>query len=210
MNFAGLKSAVKSYLNRTDLDDQIPNFINWALRKLESGDNFRYMLNETSGELSAEQEYIAVPTNMKSVHLLRIFDANVSGDAGIVANPTSYDLFTGMSQTKTYDKPTTFAVYMDKIYLYPIPDVDARYSYVLSYYKFTPAFSADEDTNALSESDPQVLIYGALMEAEPYLLNDQRLITWKALYEEALSKLRNADLEYTRPRGWIIANGVDV
>jgi hypothetical protein len=40
---------------------------------------------------------------------------------------------------------------------------------------------------------PDALLYAALGEAEPYLMNDARLQTWGTLYERAIASINIAD-----------------
>jgi hypothetical protein len=40
---------------------------------------------------------------------------------------------------------------------------------------------------------PDLLLYGALGEAEPYLMNDARLATWAQMYDRGLAALTVSD-----------------
>jgi hypothetical protein len=39
------------------------------------------------------------------------------------------------------------------------------------------------------------LLYGALVEAEPYLMNDARINTWGSMYDRAITSLTKSDEE---------------
>lgn len=57
-----------------------------------------------------------------------------------------------------------------------------------------PAFLSDSNqTNWLTDYAPDLLLYGALLEAEPFLKNDSRIGTWQSLYDRALSSLSGED-----------------
>lgn len=59
-----------------------------------------------------------------------------------------------------------------------------------------PRFLGEEtQTNFLTEFAPDLLLYGALLEAAPYLKNDQRLQTWQTLYDRAAQSLNGEDLQ---------------
>lgn len=59
-----------------------------------------------------------------------------------------------------------------------------------------PRFLDDEyQTNWLTEYAPDLLLYGTLLEAAPFLKNDQRLATWQALFDRAAQSLSNEDLK---------------
>jgi len=42
---------------------------------------------------------------------------------------------------------------------------------------------------------PDALLYGSLVEAEPYLMNDQRTLTWANLYNQAIARINTSDEE---------------
>ena len=66
---------------------------------------------------------------------------------------------------------------------------------------FCCARAQDDDTsmsdcnpsNLFLATCPDLLLYGALAEAEPYLMNDERLATWASLYDRGLASLRASD-----------------
>jgi hypothetical protein len=42
-------------------------------------------------------------------------------------------------------------------------------------------------------NNPDVYLYGALLEAEPFLMNDQRVGLWTTAFQEALRALQEQD-----------------
>ena len=73
--------------------------------------------------------------------------------------------------------------------LYLITEVTLKMVY---YYK--PDLLSDSNTSNLFLANcPDLLLYGALAEAVPYLMNDERLATWSALYDRGLASLRASD-----------------
>jgi hypothetical protein len=40
---------------------------------------------------------------------------------------------------------------------------------------------------------PDALLYAALLEAEPYLMNDARINTWGSLYDRTITNLIKSD-----------------
>ena len=75
----------------------------------------------------------------------------------------------------------------------PAPAVDT--SIEILYYE-QPRFLGDEtQTNFITEYAPDMLLYGSLLEAAPYLKNDQRLQIWQSLYDRAAQALSGEDLK---------------
>ena len=61
------------------------------------------------------------------------------------------------------------------------------------YYAKPAALSDANTSNEFMAVCPDALLYGALIEAEPYLMNDERLATWASLYDRGLASLRASD-----------------
>jgi len=57
------------------------------------------------------------------------------------------------------------------------------------------ALSDTNTTNWLLTSHPDVYLYGSLLEAEPYLKDDERAALWGTLYEQAASQVRVPDTD---------------
>lgn len=59
-----------------------------------------------------------------------------------------------------------------------------------------PRFLDDEfQTNWLTEYAPDLLLYATLLEAAPFLKNDERITTWQAMYDRAAQALSGEDLK---------------
>ena len=75
--------------------------------------------------------------------------------------------------------------------LAPIPDT--AYTLVMLYYAKPAALSDSNPSNEFMANCPDALLYGTLLEAEPYLMNDVRLQVWSQLYQNAVSSLSESD-----------------
>lgn len=73
------------------------------------------------------------------------------------------------------------------------PQPDTAYVLVLLYYAKPDPLSNTNASNTFLAVCPDVLLYGALLEAEPYLMNDARLQTWSTLYSNAVQSLAESD-----------------
>jgi hypothetical protein len=63
----------------------------------------------------------------------------------------------------------------------------------MMYYAAPTYLSSSNTSNVFLANCPDLLLYGALGEAEPYLMNDARLTTWAQLYDRGLSALSVSD-----------------
>ena len=63
------------------------------------------------------------------------------------------------------------------------------------YYQQPPLLGPESQTNYLTEYAPYLLLYGALLEATPFLKNDERIGTWQAMYDRAAQGVNSEDLK---------------
>jgi hypothetical protein len=61
------------------------------------------------------------------------------------------------------------------------------------YYAKPPLLSDSNSSNVFLANCPDALLYAALSEAEPYLMNDARLQVWGALYDRSVASISTAD-----------------
>lgn len=63
------------------------------------------------------------------------------------------------------------------------------------YYEQPRFIDEDNPTNWLTDYAPDALLYAALLEASPFLKNDDRVATWQAMYDRAAQALNGEDLK---------------
>ena len=67
-------------------------------------------------------------------------------------------------------------------------------------YFYKPEYLSGTNSSNLWLADtPDLLLYAALGEAEPYLMNDERLATWASMYDRGVNALRKSDDESEYP-----------
>ena len=84
-----------------------------------------------------------------------------------------------------------FTIIADNVRLGPNPD--AVYTTSMLYYKTFTALSDAATTNDMLTNNPDVYLYGTLLEAEPFIMNDERVPLWLAAFEKAVSDIQNQD-----------------
>lgn len=63
------------------------------------------------------------------------------------------------------------------------------------YYEQPALLGDDLQTNWLTEYAPDLLLYATLLEATPFLKNDERIQVWQAMYDRAAQALNGEDLK---------------
>jgi len=185
-NYSDLKTTVANYLGRSDLTAQIPTFISLAEIRLARQLRLRQMLKAVSSTTTAGDGTVGLPSDFLSV---RDFYVDVSP-----RQPLSYlspSAFTRDARPHESGKPIFYTQRGLEFELAPQPDT--AYVVVMLYYAKPTALSDANTSNVFMANCPDALLYAALLEAEPYIMNDARLATWTQLYSSAITSLAESD-----------------
>jgi len=188
--FTELKDAVADWLDRSDLTARIPDFIALAEARISRDLRIRPMEVRSIMYTSSGQKYFNLPGGYLQMRNIQL-NTNPTQPLEYIT-PEMLDRLYGSNTT---GKPRAYTLIGDEIQLSPIPD--AAYELEMAFYeKFTAlgdGTSGTVTTNYLTKNAPDVLLYGALMEAEPFIKNDERLAVWLNGYSNAVDKLQKAD-----------------
>ena len=185
--FAELKTAAANWLDRSDLTDRIPEFIALAEARFNRVLRIRDMetVSTAISTVAGTREY-SLPTGfvqMKEFHLTTN-----------PITPLSYitpEMMSRMWAGSTTGKPMVFTIIADNVRLGPSPDV--VYTTSMLYYKTFTALSTDNTTSEMLTNNPDVYLYGTLLEAEPFIMNDARVPLWLQAFEKAINDIQNQD-----------------
>jgi len=184
--YTELKSSVADWLNRTDLTAVVPDFISLAEAQIERTLRTRQMIVRATA--SIDSEYSAVPSDFLETKSIKLNTKPVTA-----LQFESVDALDSLKST-TYiaaGKPQYFGIVGGQIRVLPVPD--STYTAELIYYAKLTKLSDSVASNWLLSQAPDVYLYGALMQATPYLKDDARISVWAALYARGLEELQVAD-----------------
>lgn len=185
-NYADLQSSVASWLNRSDLAINIPDFIALAECQLNIDLQARAMETKTTLVTIGGVNTVALPSDMLEMRRLQVI--------GTYNQPLSYrspDEISADYADNVAGQPAVFTVIGDDLELAPIPD--GVYSLELTYRQRIPTLSASNTTNWLITNWPNVYLFATLIAATPFIMNDARLATWAQLYSQAVDGINNVD-----------------
>jgi hypothetical protein len=184
--YTELKTSIGDWLNRSDLTNAIPDFISLAEAQVERTLRTRQMIVRANASFDAQ--YGAVPADFLETKSLKLTSTNPQTPLeflSIDALDNKASEYTGSG------KPRFFGVVGGQFRLVPVPD--ATYTTELTYYAKLTKLSSTVATNWLLTSSPDIYLYGALLQAAPYLQDDARIQVWSSLYDRAMSELQTAD-----------------
>lgn len=180
-NYTTLQSAIADYLNRQDLTSQIPLFIQLCEADLNTALRAREMVRRARTTSSAE--YVSLPTDwleavnlqivdgMSPLRFITLDEADIQKKRGVYNSVSFYTLMDGA------------------IELVPAPGDDVEIEMV--YYAKIPALSDQNASNWLLQKAPDLYLYGSLLHAAPFLMDDQRIATFGSLYGSRVTALND-------------------
>lgn len=200
LTFASLQTDLQTYLERgpslasdPEVFAQIPRLINLAERRISRELKVQGFIEAVTTTLTIGQSVYDKPDRWRDTISINIGTGT--------SNNTRTPLFTrgyeylracwpDESQT---DTPEFYGDYDAQHWLIA-PTPDAAYPMEVLYYAQPPLLDDSNQTNWLTDYAPQLLLYAALLEAEPFLKNDERIATWQSLYDRAAAMLNGEDL----------------
>ena len=184
--YAELKTSIGDWLNRSDLTAVIPDFISLAEAQVERTLRTRQMIVRANA--SFDVQYGAVPADFLEVKSLKLTSTNPQTPLSFLSIDA---LDNEMTKHTASGRPKFFGIVGGQFRIVPTPD--SNYTTELTYYAKLSKLSNSNTTNWLLTSNPDIYLYGALLQAAPYLQDDARIQTWATLYERALNDLQTAD-----------------
>lgn len=184
--YSDLKTTIANYLARSDLTSQIPDFITLAENRLRRELRIRQMLKLVTASTTGNDATLSLPADF-----LELRDLHIDSNPDYPLEYYNPNIFFRNAMTKVLGVPKKYTILASELQFAPIPD--GVYTMEMLYYA-APTYLSDANTsNAFLANCPDALIYASLGEAEPYLMNDERLATWAALYQRAIDSLTTAD-----------------
>lgn len=184
--YSDLQTSIASYLARTDLTSQIPDFITFAENRLRRELRIRQMLKSATTSTVSADATVEVPSDFLEIRDFVVMTNPIT--------PMSYSSPSSLSndpRTSQVGVPRSYTILASEFQLTPIPD--AAYTLKMLYYAAPAYLSTSNTTNVFLTTSPDALLYASLIEAEPYLMNDARINTWGTMYDRAIASLTKSD-----------------
>ena len=196
-SYSTLISAVKTYLNRSDIsDDQIKEFISLAEASFNRVLRTRNQLTRSTSDISTQ--FVSQPSD-----LLELYNIQLNSDPIVRLEQVSLSAMdTLKAASSATGKPTYFAITGADLEFYPAPDT--TYEIEVIYYKTIAPLSTSNTENFLLTNQVDIYLFGTLVQAEPFLMNDERIGVWGALLGKGIEELRISDERSQTESGTIV------
>lgn len=196
--YAQLQTSIANWLNREDLTAQIPDFITLAEARFNRELRVNAMVQRDT--TIATTAYVELPDDWLQHISVMITDPTNSYSAlTYIPVEEYYDLRNdGMTGQTRY-----YTIIDDNIALLPEPSGNITLEIV--YYGKVPALSDSNTSNWLLARSPDLYLHGALIQAEAYLQNDERVPLWVAAVDKTIADMTLESERAKRPSGALAA-----
>lgn len=177
-NYAQLVTTIKEWLDRDDINEgRIGTFINLAEDRLNR--LLRYPDMETATTIFASGETAALPTDF--LELRAVYkEGNPDQPLQSLSPHGMRSQFMGIS-----GDPVAYAIEGRTLIVGPVGESRLE----LLYYAKIPSLTVSTPTNWLLERFPSVYLYGALVQAEAFLVNPERAQFWQGAFDQAIGEV---------------------
>jgi hypothetical protein len=200
MTFTTLKEDVSRYLERgatfasdPTVYEQLPRLINLAERRIARELKIQGFINVVTGTMQVGNPVYPKPERWRDTVSVNIGTGVGYTDRKIIFG-RAYEYVT--SYWPNRDSTATPNFYADYDYSHWIfaPTPDEEYPFEVLFYEMPPLLDDETQTNWLTEYAPQLLLYATLLEATPFLKNDDRIPVWQTMYDRAAEMLNGEDM----------------
>lgn len=174
--FANLKTAIADTLDRDDLTGNIPDFIRLAESRHRRDLRIREMIVRES--LTVNSRNIALPAGfLQPVGGIRLLTNRVRilNSVGQRKLNSYYKQESGKPQYYYIGNDIEFDV-----------QPDSPYSGELTFYKEVTPLSDSNTSNSILANYPDAYLYASLAASAPFLMDDPRIVTWNAFYQDTV------------------------
>ena len=191
MTYDSLTSTVLQYLERRDraVVDAVPTFI--TLAEFEIAEQIKTLgqLQVAESTMLADNALLQKPARWRKTVSMSV---TVNGKKQPVLLRKYEYLKNYWPDSNQTGVPLYYAdTNWDHWYLAPTPDQD--YEFEVLYYERIAPLSSTNQTNWLTQNAPNAMLFGTLLQAMPFLKNDQRQI-FQQKYTEAMQTLKGEDV----------------
>jgi hypothetical protein len=190
LTYDSLTANVLQYLERQDpaVVNAIPTFITLAEFAIAQEIKTLGQLQIVEGTMNAGNPVIQKPSRWRKTTSMNVI---VNGQKQPILD-RRYEYLTNYWPNNTETSQPLYYSDTDWDHWYIAPTPDQNYSFEVLYYERIAPLSSTNQTNWLTQNAPNAMLFGTLLQAMPFLKNDQRTI-FQQMYTEALQSLKSED-----------------
>ena len=193
MTYDSLVENIQSYLERTDQAtlQKIPLFIMLAEQVIASEIKFLGNLTVADSTLVAGSNILQKPARWHKTVSVNVTVANEKQPVLLRTYEYLREYWPNEGNTAI---PKFYCDY-DYSHWLIAPTPDQAYNFQVLYYERVQPLDSTNQTNWFTQYAPQALLYGSLLQAMPFLKNDERLPMWQQQYTAIMNTLKQENTQ---------------
>lgn len=193
-NYSELQQSIAGWLKRTNLTDRIPDFIALAEAQLNRDLRTRQMASVYTR--TTDQHIITLPDDYLDAEKMELNGQTLTYTARWSAD----------SPQQRGDNRLFYTMVGKSVWI--MRRVEPNSVFRLFYYQRLTPLSTLEPQNWLIEDAPDAYLYGALLQAEPYLKNDARVQVWGSMYQNIIQAMNSGSSRARTSGSALVARAV--
>lgn len=192
MTYDSLVADIESYLERTDQAtlQKIPTFIMLAEQVMAAELKFLGNLTVATSTMVPGQATVDKPARWRKTVSINLTVDGKRQPVFLRKYEYLREYWPDPAQT---DVPKYYCDY-DYTHWLIAPTPDVAYNYEVLYYERLQPLDSSNQTNWFTIYAPQALLYGSLLQAMPFLKNDERIPMWQQQYMQIMEVLKVEDV----------------
>jgi hypothetical protein len=176
--YAELKTAVENWLDHQLFTNRVPEFI--ALFEAAANRRLRVRQMETSTNLTPSSGAATLPSDYLAWRRV-----TWTGSTRVELEYVHPSYLQAAYPSSPTDVPLIFTIEGSTLKIRPVDDTALEFDY----YEKIDALSDSATTNWLLTAHPDLYLFGSLVEAELFSVNDERAPMWKARRDEIFAEI---------------------
>ena len=192
MTYDSMVNDIQTYLERTDDQtlDKIPQFIMLAEQIIAAEIKFLGNLTVATSAMVASDNVIPKPARWRKTVSMNV---TVAGKRQPVLLRTYEYIREYWPDPAATSAPLYFCDYDYQHWLVgPTPTL--AYSYEVLYYERVQPLDSSNQSSWFTQYAPQALLYGTLLQAMPFVKNDERMPMWQSNYDKIIEVLKTENV----------------
>lgn len=195
--YSELQTAIADFLARTDLTNDIKNFISLAEARMSRELSTRSQEKRVTANTTADDEFISLPTDLREIRVIKL---NSSPQRVL-------EYYTPQQFYKEYPnngggRPEAFTIIGTEVALRPVPSEAETVEMI--YGEGLTSLSDSVATNTILTRHPDAYLYGALAHAYTFLMDEQRAQVYDQYFNRSVEEITK-EMETARFAGGGIA-----
>lgn len=205
-SFSDLKTAIVNQLGRSDLTDNIPDFITLAEERIHNTLRVRAMEERSQMTTVANQDHYGLPSDWIQARHVKVVDGRGSVDRDLeYKTPEAFDVQMARLYANSTGEPRYYTILGNEIRYGPTPSGGKTIE--ILYYAKPRSLSNTHTSNAILNTYPSIYLYGATLEGKIYVEDNEGVVKYGKLYDQALMNAEDSDSRSQHTGGALHVSG---